>query len=170
MASTIGSMVMAGVLSTFLMLGRSGANLASYTTMDAQTRRALEDFAQDVRMASDAVWNSDTSMTFTVPGNYTANSNQVTYAWDNTADSPTYHYLYRKPGNDSAATTKTTYIANITSFVFIRYDRLNAATTDDGSTKRVQINMTITSRNSTVVAATDTTLSASFVMRNNATN
>lgn len=170
MASTIGSLVMAGVLSTFLMLGRSGANLASYTTMDAQTRRALEDFAQDVRMASDVTWNSDTSMTFTVPGNYTSNGNQVTYAWDNTENSPTYHYLYRKPGNDSAVTTKTTYIANITSFVFNRYDRLNASTTEDGSTKRVQINMTITSRNSTVVNATDTTLSASFVMRNKATN
>lgn len=170
MAATIGSMVMAGVMSTFLMLGRSGANLASYTTMDAQTRRALEDFAQDVRMASDVTYNSETSMTFKVPGNYTSDGNQVTYAWDNTQDSATYHYFYRKPGNDASATAKTTYIANITSFVFNRFDRLNASTATDASTKRVQINMTITSRNTTVVSATDTTLSASFILRNKATN
>lgn len=171
MAASIGSMIMAGVMSTFLMLGRSGTNIVAYTTMDAQTRRALEDFAQDVRMASDVTWNSDTSMTFTVPDNYAATTNQVTYAWDNTANSPTYHYFYRTPkDSDGAAGTKTTYIANITSFVFNRYDRLNAATTTDASTKRVQINMTITNRATTVVSATDTTLSASFVLRNKATN
>ena len=169
-AASIGSIVMAGVMSTFLMLGRSGTNIVAYTTMDAQTRRALEDFAQDVRMASDATWNSDTSMTFTVPDNYTSDGNQVTYAWDNTANSATYHYFYRKPGDDTATTTKTTYIANVTSFVFYRYDRLNVATTSNAATKRVQINMTITSRNTTVVNATDTTLSASFVLRNKATN
>lgn len=164
--ASLGSVILAGVLSTFLMLGRMGANVASYTTMDAQTRRALEDFAQDVRMASNIYWNSDSSVTLTVPDNYTSNSNQVTYAWDSTLGSATYHYFYRKPGNADAATTKVTYVANVTSFSFYRYDRLNVATATDVATKRIQVNLTVTTTNSTVVNATDTTLSASFILRN----
>lgn len=169
-AASIGSIIMAGVMSTFLMLGRSGANIVAYTTMDAQTRRGLEEFAQDVRMASDVTWNSDTSMTFTVPDNYTANGNQVTYAWDGTANSATYRSFYRKPGDDAATTSKTTFITNVTSFVFYRYDRLNATTSSNAATKRVQINMKITSGNPSIPKATDATLSASFVLRNKSSN
>lgn len=171
--STIGSFVLAGVLSAFLMLGRSGANLVSYTTMDSQTRRALEDFAQDVRMASDMTWNSATSITLTVPDNYTLTSNKVTYAWDTTNGSATYHYFYRTPKDAaSAAGTKTSYIANVSSFTYYRYDRLNVGDPEptDATTKRIQIRMTISSANRTVVTATDTTLSASFVLRNKTSN
>jgi prepilin-type N-terminal cleavage/methylation domain-containing protein len=67
--ATIGSFVLAGVLSTFLLLGRSGANIVAYTVMDTQTRRAIEEFAQDVRMASAIVWNDSASVTLTVPDN-----------------------------------------------------------------------------------------------------
>ncbi len=170
-SATISTFVLAGVLSSFLLLGRSGANLVNYTTMDAQTRRALEDFAQDVRMANNIVLNSPpTSLTLTVPDNYTSNSNQVTYFWGTTSGNSLYHYFYRRPGNATSTSAVTTYIGNVTSLAFNRYDRLNAATTSDTDTKRVQLSMTITSTNSTVVSATDTTLSASFVLRNKATN
>ena len=33
-ASSLGTMVLAGVMSTFLMLGRSGANIANYSEME----------------------------------------------------------------------------------------------------------------------------------------
>ena len=169
--STIGSFVLVGVLSTFLMLGRSGASIANYTTMESQTRKALEDFAQDVRMASGITWNSSTSITLTVPDNYTSSSNQVTYAWDNTtSSSATYHYFYRMPGTPATLPlpTRTKYIANVTSLTFHRYDRLNnySEITTDASTKRVLIEMTVSTANTTVVTATDATISASFVLRN----
>ena len=164
--ASIGSFVLLGVLSTFLMLGRSGVNINNYSAMDAQTRKAIEDFAQDVRMASAITFNSATSITLTVPDNYTTTSNQVTYAWDNTAGSSTFHYFYRVPGASATGTPKTTYIANVTAFTFLRYDRLNATATTDTATKRIQISMTVTSSNTTVVAATDTTISASFILRN----
>jgi Tfp pilus assembly protein PilW len=165
-AASIGSFVMLGVLTTFLMLGRSGVSLSNYTTMDAQTRRALEEFAQDVRMASGITWNSATSVTLTVPSNYTSTSNLVTYAWDTTSGSATYHYFYRSPGNASAGNAKTTYIANVSEFTYYRYDRLNAATTTDAATKRLQINMKVTMARNTIVNDTDTTISASFILRN----
>src|SRR5688572_23520838 len=79
-ASTLGTIVLAGVLSTFLMLGRSGANVANYSMMEAESRRALEELSQDLRMAKDITWNSAESVTLTVPDNYTTTGNQVTYA------------------------------------------------------------------------------------------
>lgn len=164
--STIGAFVLLGILTTFLMLGRSGVNLVGYSTMDIQTRRGLEDLAQDLRMASGITWNSDTSITLTVPDNYAGSGNLVTYAWDTTAGSSTYRYFYRVPGAAASASPRTTYIANISSFAFSRYDRLNAAATDDAHTKRIQVSLTITTTHSTVVAATDTTISASFILRN----
>ena len=101
-AATISSFVLVGVLSTFLMLGRSGASLASYSNMETQTRKLLDDFAQDVRMASNIVWNSSSSITLTVVDNYTTTSNRVTYAWDNTTGSSNYHNLYRQPGDTTS--------------------------------------------------------------------
>lgn len=165
-SATLSAFVLAGVLSSFLMLGRSGALLVNYTTMDTQARRALEDFAQDVRMATNVTWNSSTSITLTVSDNYTSTSNKVTYAWDNTSGSPTYHYFYRMPGDAAASNTKTTFIGNVTSFAFSRFDRLNADATTDPSTKRIQIAMTIAITSQTVVSATDSLVSASFILRN----
>jgi Tfp pilus assembly protein PilW len=164
--ATLGSIVLAGVLSTFLMLSRSGMSAANYSTMDTQSRRALEEFAKDVRMANAVVWNSSGSVTLTVPENYTTTSNLVTYTWDNNSSSSSYRCFYRVPGNSTATTPKTTFVRNVTSLVFARYDRLNAATTSNSSTKRIQIAMTVTSTANTVVATTAQLVSASFILRN----
>ena len=44
--------ILTAVLTTFLFLGRSGANIQNYNDMEGQARRGLEQFAQDVRHAS----------------------------------------------------------------------------------------------------------------------
>lgn len=167
--STLGAFILVGVLSTFLMLGRSGTNIVSYTTMDVQARRALEEFAQDVRMANNVHWNSASSITLTVPDNYASTSNQVTYAWDSTPGSVSFGCFYRMPGDASATNAKTIYIRKITSFAYSRFDRLNAAIDDtvviDTTTKRVQIAMTVTSTAQTVASATDNVVSASYILR-----
>ena len=170
--ATIGSFVLAGVLSTFLLLGRSGANIVAYTVMDTQTRRAIEEFAQDVRMASAIVWNDSASVTLTVPDNYASPLHQVTYARDSTRDSATYGNFYRLPGTPSTTPpqTKTTLIRDVSSFTYYRYDRLNAEATTDAGTKRVRLNLTLSKTNRTVVTATDATVSASFIMRNKTSN
>lgn len=170
-AASLGSMVLAGVLSTFLMLARSGASAVNYTTMDIQVRRALQEFGQDIRMASNIAWNSSSSITLTVPNNYTTTSNQVTYSWDNTsASSPSYRCFYRVPGNSTATTPKTIFVRNVTSLVYSRYNRTNAPATTEASTKRVQIAMTVTATTQTVVAATDQMVAASFILRNKIAN
>jgi type IV pilus assembly protein PilW len=166
--AALGSVVLAGVMSTFLMLARSGVSAVNYTTMDTQSRRALEEFAQDVRMASDVTAFTSSYITLVVPDNYTSTANKVTYAWDNTAGSASYRCFYRVPGDSATGTPKTIYIRNVTSFSFARFDRLNATTTSNTSTKRVQISMTVTSTARTVVNTTDQLVSASFILRNKA--
>src|SRR3954465_12895830 len=67
-ASTLASFVLAAVLSTFLFMGRSGANLRNYSDMESQARRSLEAFAEDVRQASAITWNTSTDITLAVNG------------------------------------------------------------------------------------------------------
>jgi len=88
--ATLGSIVLAGVLSTYLMLLRSGVSASNYSVMESQARRAFDQFGIDARMASAIISTSTgspasvTKVTLTVPNNYLSNSNQVTYAFDST--------------------------------------------------------------------------------------
>src|SRR5690606_28949793 len=72
----LSAFILAGVLSTFLFLGRSGANMQSYSDMESEARRGLELFAQDVRQASSITWSSEISITLTV------NATSITYSYD----------------------------------------------------------------------------------------
>ena len=163
--AVLGSMVLAAVLTTFLMLGRSGANAANYSVMESQSRRALEELSQDLRMASDVSWNSSTSVTLLVPDNYASTSNMVTYAYNSTTKE-----FYRRPGNTSSTSTATTLIKNVSSFSYARYDRVDNVSTSNVTTKRIQLSMIVRTANVTVVGATNNILSASFILRNKPVN
>jgi Tfp pilus assembly protein PilW len=167
--ATLGSMVLAGVLTTFLMLGRSGANAAAYSVMESQSRRALEELSQDLRMASDVTWNSSTSITLLVPDNYVSadltHNNRVTYAYDSTTK-----YFYRRPGTVTSTSAATNLIKNVSSFAYSRFDRVDNASTSNVTTKRIQVSMVVRTANVTVVGATNNILSASFILRNKPVN
>src|ERR1700754_1347614 len=74
--ATLASFILAGVLSAFLFMGRSGANLRNYSDMEAQSRKALEYFAEDVRQASAIAWTSNVNVTLTV------NTASIVYFYD----------------------------------------------------------------------------------------
>lgn len=180
-AASISSLVLAGVMSTFLMLGRSGANVANYSVMEAQSRRALEEFSQDLRMASAVTWNSATSITLTVPNNYPGTGGKVTYAYDSgtSKTNPSAQSFYRLPGDhaaDSALTTdtaraaRTRLIKNVVNFTFSRFDRINNPATLDTTTKRIQLSMTARTTSNTAVGASNIILSASYILRNKYAN
>jgi Tfp pilus assembly protein PilW len=168
--ATLSTMVLAGVLSAFLMLGRSGVNAANYSESEAHIRRAIEDFSQDVRMASNVVWNSETSITLTVPDNYTTTANEVTYAWDSATVGTTAKCFYRKPGNASSGADKLVYVRNVASFTFMRYNRLDAVAANNAETKRIQFSMNVNRSGSTLVSANTALVSASYIIRNKAVN
>jgi prepilin-type N-terminal cleavage/methylation domain-containing protein len=167
-AASISSLVLAGVMSSFLMLGRSGANVANYSVMEAQSRRALEEFSQDLRMASAVTWNSSTSITLTVPNNYTPTLGVVTYYYN----SGTSSFMRTPKDPNSAAGTTMTLIRQVVSFSYSRYDRINNAATLDMTTKRIQLNMTASTASTTrtVPGASNIILSASFILRNKYAN
>jgi len=167
--ASLGAVVMAGVMSTFLFLGRSSANIRNYTDMETQARRALETFAEDTRQASAVTWASSTSLTLVV------NATNISYAFDagapNSAGAYNAGRLTRTVGG-----TATTLLTGITSFNFQAYtitgalisDFSSAAarTTANGTTKQLQISLSAVRSTQTVASATNIVLSARYVMRN----
>lgn len=159
----LGSMIMAGVLSTTLMIGRAGLGVRNYADMTAQARKGLEQFAQDTRQASEIVWNSATSVTLTVDGT------AVTYAYSSALGTFTR----------TVGTASTTLISGVTSFQFIGYTitGVNVSGANDLSaaagrtaaakvTKQMQISLTITRTSVVSASVTNAVLSARYTLRN----
>lgn len=160
--AAVSAMILAGILSTFLFLGRSGINVQNYNEMESQARKALEYFAEDVRQASAITWGSSTSVTLTV------NAIPVTYAFNNTTK-----IFSRQVGSSSTATPLLT---GVTFFQFKGYtitgSEINdlstaaARTLAGKSTKQLQISLEAARASTTVTTATNTVLSARFILRN----
>lgn len=163
--STIGSFILVGVLSAYLMLGRSGTLAYHYNGMSNDARRALDEFAQDVRMASAITWNASDSVTLTVPDRYSANSNQVTYSFSSVSGT-----FFRRPGDASSAASATVLARNVTSTLFRRFDRLDAVASNDAATKRLELAIRMRIGGIGGGAATQNALSASFILRNKPSN
>lgn len=159
--ATLAGFILTAILTAFLFLGRSGANLQNYTDMESQGRRALERFAEDVRQASAISWGSATSVTLTV------NATAITYAYNAGAGTFT-----RQTGGAT-----TTLINGIISgsFAFKAYNvsgtelplSTSAQLTAAGiNTKQLQLSLKASRTTRTVARATNLVLSARFILRN----
>ena len=130
--------------------------------MEAQARQGLETFAQDTRQASDLDWLSDSSVELTV------NGAAVTYTFDTGAGT----------FSRTSAGTTTALIEGISSFTFSGYmitgasvnlaDLTTAVKREAASdvTKQIQIYVLASRSSSTVTTATNTVLSARYILRN----
>jgi prepilin-type N-terminal cleavage/methylation domain-containing protein len=166
--AALSSFILAGVLSTFLFLGRSGANVQNYNDMEAQARRCLEMFAEDVRQASAITWTSSTSITLTV------NSASITYAY--VLDPTNTTLVMRKRFSRTDAAGTRVLLTGITTFSFKAYtitgteitdfSSAGALSTAGNSTKQLQLSLATARSSQTVVDATNTVLSARFILRN----
>jgi hypothetical protein len=157
----ISAFIMTGVMATFLFLGRSGANVQNYNDMEAQARQALEVFAQDTRQASSISWASDKDITLLV------DSIGIRYHYD--VDTKIF---YRT--NTNTAETRA-LVTEIALFEFKAYgitgSSLPLTTTSERSsasksTKQLQLSLESTRTTKTVTAASNTVLSARFILRN----
>jgi len=158
-SATIGAFVLTAIITTFLFMGRSGTNVQHYSDMENQARKALEMFAEDVRQASVIVWTSNQNVLLTV------NGSGIRYSYAS-------NILTRTNTTSGVATNLVT---GISSFEFKAYNitgtelALVTATnlTDAGKqTKQLQISLEARRQSTTVVAATNTVLSARFILRN----
>ena len=172
--STLTGIVVAAILSTFLMMGRTGANIRNYTELEAQARKALEVFARDVRMAGNVDWNGGspadaTNVTLTLPGGGSpATDTVVTYYWDTEGGSANYHSFCRKAGAIDSTETPTVLVRHVALFHMYGFKIGGGTTTATNAldTKQIQLNLTATRTSNTVVTATDLVLSARFILRN----
>jgi hypothetical protein len=159
---SIGSFVLLGVLSTFLFLGRSGANISNYHEMEQHALRGLEYFAQDTRQASELNWNHAASVSILVKGA------TITYAFDSST----------RTFSRTLGGTTSVLLSGITDFTFSGYmitdgavdlsDLSTAAKRASASaiTKQIQISLRASRTSATVATATNTVLSARFILRN----
>ena len=172
MAALLSGLVLTGVLATSLQLMRSSVRITQYAEMSAQIRRGLGQLGHDLKIASAIKWNSASDITLTLPTT-SGTTTQVTYAWTSATQS-----LFVVPGTDSTVTTGRFFLVRgipalahgSAGVTFARYDRDGNAATTDLATKRVQINLNVVRRTGQTAAATDTAVSAIFILRNKPTS
>jgi Tfp pilus assembly protein PilW len=170
-AATLSLLVLTGVLSAFLMIGRSGFLASSYSELERETRRGLEIFGGDARKAVDLHWNSSQSVTLTLPTATNATT-LVTYAYE--ADSPgaATGTFYRLVGNVDSTNPRLVLVHRVAEdFAFQRFKLEqsgveNNAAANDLETKQIQIALRASRVGVTTVAANQSALSACYILRN----
>jgi Tfp pilus assembly protein PilW len=169
--ATLGSMVLVAILSSFLFMGRTGANAYNYVGMEQEARRGLERFSEDVRMASGVTWTSNTRVTLRIPQASGSGTDSVIYYYQAITDQSNVAYpgSFMRDGPDpvTGISVSTTLIKNVQTFEFDRW-MLGATgqATNDLGTKQLQIRLTVSKTSKTVVAATNLVISARYIMRN----
>lgn len=165
-AATLSTFVLAGVLSAFLFMARTGFRSSGYSEMEAEVRRGLDTFAQDTRNATDVRWNSPRSITLIVQGG------PVTYAYDNTPGSATYQAFYRAAGDATAPAPRTVLVRGVSSdFTFRRYKLAQPGVADntaqnDSETKLLQLSLRAARTSVATVGASQSAISARYLLRN----
>ncbi len=165
-AATLSAFVLAGVLSSFLFLARTGFRASAYSEMESEVRRGLETISRDIRNASDVRWNNSQSITLTV------NGAPVTYAYDGNAASATYRGFYRMPGAAGSSQPRTVLMRNLDpDFTFRRYKVVQSGVDDntansDGETKQLQLILRASRTSIATTGAGNSIVSSRYVLRN----
>jgi type II secretory pathway pseudopilin PulG len=181
-AAGLTGFVLAGVLSAFLLIGRSSANASSYSELESEARRALEVFSREARMANSVGSGySATSVTLGIPDtstSRTAVAYTVTYTFDST--NKTFSRTGPPADNPTGATATTLLVSGVQQipgtnpFNYYRYvttggyaDGFSANTAANATEiKQIEINFVAQRTNVTVATATNKVLSARFILRN----
>ena len=164
----ISSIILTGVLSSFVLMGQNSFNAANYSMMEAESRRALATFTQEARMAKNITWNSGNSVTLEVVSSGST-TYLVTYAYNSAATGTTAKSFYRRLGNASASGGEQILVRYVTDFAFRRYKVINGTdytASNDLETKQIQITLRTVRSGVTTVNATNAVLSARVVLRN----
>jgi len=171
-ASTIGAFVMIGVITSFIMMGKSQVNAYNYAGMEAEARRGLERFGEDVRMASYLTtvspvrWPNEIKLT--IPNAGDSGTTTVYYYYD------TIQKTLSRVGPDpvtGAANTTTLLISNLVNCEFKRWQLgNNGLSSNDVGTDQLQLRLTIQKTAVTAVSANNLVVSARYVLRNHKGN
>jgi len=178
----ISAFILLGVLSSFLMIGRTGANAANYAELEAEARSALEIFSREVRQAYFVESGySSTSVTLRIPDSSSTRDSlgySVTYTFDSSAGT---FSRTGPPINDPSGTSTTEVLVDGVETIsgtnplnYYRYvtgggysSGFTSNTAANGTEiKQIEINFLLRKADTTVTAATNKVLSARFILRN----
>src|SRR5688500_11834783 len=128
--ASMSSILMVCIVSTFVMMGRVGANIRNYTEIEAKARKSLEQFSREVRVAYGVTAYSGTSVTLSIPDT-TATRNgtgtgaySVTYAFNSgTGEFTRTGPPIDAPSGTVATTTLISGIQAISGTNFLNYYR-----------------------------------------------
>jgi prepilin-type N-terminal cleavage/methylation domain-containing protein len=181
-SAVLSTIILAAVLSTFLMILRTGANASNYSELETEARQALEMFSREVRLANSVGSGySSTSVTLGIPdtsSSRTAVAYSVTYAFDTTNKQFT---RTGPPIDNPSGTSTTTVLVNnvqqipgVNPFNYYRYvttgGYVNGFQSNTAASaveiKQIEINFVAQRTNTTVNTATNKVLSARFILRN----
>jgi prepilin-type N-terminal cleavage/methylation domain-containing protein len=191
-AATISSIILAGVISTFLLMGRTGMSLMNYTEIEAQARKALEMFSREVHNANNVTAKSPTSVTITIPdksidpdgtlanGTALAGAYTVTYTFANNKLTRTGPPI-EDPTAASVAVDLVTGVQPISGTDYLNYYKyvrstviglgyVNGFTTNVADiiaeVRQIEVSFALQRNNVTVAGSTNKVLSARFILRN----
>ena len=159
-ATGIGSMVVAAVMTTFVFFCRTGVRMAHYSDMERQSRGVLQRFGQDAREAKAVAWVDANTLQLTT------DSGVVTYDYNSSTKRFT-----RTPSGGSGSVL----VSGISSFRFMAYDVTGSsvALTDSNAsqnTKMVQVDIDLSRNTASAGNATAQAVSARYVLRNKSTS
>jgi Tfp pilus assembly protein PilW len=190
--ASISSFLLVGILSTFLLMGRTSANIVNYTDIEAKARTSLEIFSREVHNAHAVTAYSATSVSLSIPDTTSSDPHgtgtgayNVTYTFD------TANKLLTRTGpplsNPAGTVATTTMVQGVqlvpgtSSFLnYYRYIRqtsyplgqgyIDGFTTNTAANiteiKQIEVSFLLEKKDVTVVAATNKVLSARFILRN----
>lgn len=179
-STTLASFLMLGVLTSFLMMGRSGASVQNYTELEATARKALEYFSRESHLAYGITSYGSTSVTLQIPDTSSSRTTiayTATYSFDSSAGT----FSRTGPPIDAPTGTSTTTVllSGVTQngttnpFNYYRYITTGYASGFTSNTasnvteiKQIEINFIASRANTTVVTASNRVLSARFILRN----
>ncbi len=167
LAATLSVFTMAGVLSTFLFIGRTSINSSNYSAMEAEIRRGLDAFSTDVRCATAVRWDGPQRLTLTLPDHASDGPGPVTYSFVRDEGSSLGSFT-RQVGSGVPRVLVTNVAAD---FAFQRYKLEQAGVSDhtarnDLETKQLQLTLRTLRLSTTGPAASQTVVSTRYVLRN----
>ena len=190
--ATISSFLMVGVLSTFLLMGRTSANIINYTDLESKGRKVLEMMGREVHNAYAVSSYSGTALTLSIPDTTASPKGTGTGAYTVTYTFDTGNKRLTRTGppidNPSGASTSETLLTGVElmsgASSYFNYYRYISPTTytslgegyEYGFTsnyasnvrelKQIGISFVLKKQDVTVTAATNKVLSARFILRN----
>lgn len=176
-AAALSVVALAGVISVFLLIGRSSVNIEHYSDLETQARRALELFGREVRMANsiDPAVFSATQIRLGIAATPTIPAYSVTYAFD--LANNTFTRTDSVTGNTVALITGVQPFSGVDCLRYYRYvvasydyantnPNLIAMPGNPVEVKQIEITFIARRERVTVASATNKVISGRFILRN----